>query len=49
VRERLTLLGRPESDYQRALEEIFVEDRDADMGIVWGPLYPVSDRTRKPL
>jgi hypothetical protein len=49
VRERLRLLDRPEGDYQRTLEEIFTEDRDADMGLSRrGPLFPVSDGMRKP-
>ena len=48
VRERLTQLGRPDSDYQRTLEEIFAEDRDADMGVIRrGPPFPASERTRK--
>ena len=47
VRDRLKQLGRPESEYPRTLEEILAEDRDADMGVIRGPLFPVSDPGRQ--
>ncbi len=48
VSARLVQLGRPESDYQRTLEELIVEDRDAAGGVIRGPLYPVTDPGPRP-
>jgi len=46
-RDRLALLDRPETEYQRTLEEIFTQDRDAAMGVRRLPLVPVSDPRHK--